>query len=593
MLESIDTLFEEFDVLDPFADQDDIPTQRRNELVVRPYPTLVPCSVCGGHEVVTIEQMKTTHVPKCKTTRAKNIVWKDAGHYCADCNARRSTWIVLDRGDGTYIAKAAFDVSEIVVDLTNGWIVRSSVCGKHNVLSVSAVAGGMGLILTFNHPLLRHMDCPGWMQEKVKAEATKSIGGQLKLAFEKYAVEVRDVRALAIQRMAFSMHGKVPDDYLINPDEWPEYVVKDLMTYPALCAVWPQIARNYRYRTSLTGVMVNTDVPNWRTFYMSTDYDNDGRRIEKKVPRAVNATLNAITTAFPPTLARYIHLDRPVTTNVELMFRSVATRVMEGARGYVRLDNGVGGMENVDAKWCALMEATTARTIKKAFGLYARHRRVLGGENPSLRKVKDMCGFVDYLWDALAYIHGTSLVKAIDAAIDYHNDIARRRADEYARYSGISADLATIRPVIALPECTDKDVEWFRFLETAGDLYQDGSDMGHCVGGYAATACGCNGSRVCYIFSLRMVNGDRATAEVSWDGRVNQSRGPHNCENTASKRLRHVLESWLSKNEWEVQEVAGKKPEAPKPFVEIADPMEPAPAVARVPGLDYDDPFAE
>ena len=94
----------------------------------------------------------------------------------------------------------------------------------------------------------------------------------------------------------------------------------------------------------------------------------------------------------------------------------------------------------------------------------------------------------------------------------------------------------TAFPPIPLPKSPG-----VRFLGSVGAVYQEGKNMGHCIGGLATEA----RDGAYYLFHVEY-DGQRASVQVSRQGEVIQSKGPHNADNTAAEFGKQVLSRWGS-----------------------------------------------
>jgi len=211
----------------------------------------------------------------------------------------------------------------------------------------------------------------------------------------------------------------------------------------------------------------------------------------------------------------YVRLPRPITDRVELMALLGYVRSVPPEALYNRLHLN------------AVLFATREQ-IMRGWELYADQ---FPGSSKNPYRTSDMVSLMNYASD-YPDAHRGNFVGLVKKSIEYHNNITRerhfRQADLYGR------DAQTALPPIPLPE-----VDGIKFLDTAGEIAQEGIEMNHCVGSYTSRAI----KGYCYLFSISHEN-ERATVEVSPEGRVVQSKGPRNHNNTATKWAARILDNW-------------------------------------------------
>lgn len=113
----------------------------------------------------------------------------------------------------------------------------------------------------------------------------------------------------------------------------------------------------------------------------------------------------------------------------------------------------------------------------------------------------------------------------------------------------VPASTKTARPPIPLPM-----IRGVRFLETMGDLVDEGRRMNHCV----ATRRGAAAAGECFVFAIDDGVGGFATVQVDAQGRVVESRGPKNRDNSTSSWARRALSRW-GRGFWAVRVGLGEK----------------------------------
>jgi len=173
-----------------------------------------------------------------------------------------------------------------------------------------------------------------------------------------------------------------------------------------------------------------------------------------------------------------------------------------------------------------IANADTA-SIKRAMQRLATSRHI----KLSSRRTVDVNEFVQTLLDYPEATHG-GIVGLTDACIDWHRAQNERTLAELLDRLG--EDQATQRPPIELPSSLH-----IHFLERTHAVIQEGQEMQHCISSYAkATVQG-----HCYLFHIDYQD-TQATVEVSPQGHIVQSKGPHNKPTAASVWGRKQLKAW-------------------------------------------------
>jgi hypothetical protein len=128
--------------------------------------------------------------------------------------------------------------------------------------------------------------------------------------------------------------------------------------------------------------------------------------------------------------------------------------------------------------------------------------------------------------------HAGNIVGLADKAIDWHRYEQEREIQKQVDELGAETKAAT--PPIPLP-----DQPGIRFLVTVDDICQEGSEMSHCLAGYSKDAV----KGHCYLFHVEH-NGERASVQVDFMGKVVQAHGPGNRRNNAEAWGKRVLKRW-------------------------------------------------
>lgn len=95
-----------------------------------------------------------------------------------------------------------------------------------------------------------------------------------------------------------------------------------------------------------------------------------------------------------------------------------------------------------------------------------------------------------------------------------------------------------------LPEFDEQSEGRFYFLDTVDAIHTEADRMGHCIASYSHEAV--NGD--CYLFHVDY-KGQMASIEMSATGHIHQSKGPRNCQNTATEWGAKAISEWV--RNWE------------------------------------------
>ncbi len=127
----------------------------------------------------------------------------------------------------------------------------------------------------------------------------------------------------------------------------------------------------------------------------------------------------------------------------------------------------------------------------------------------------------------------------VKRSFDWHRVENQARMVARTKKAGYTPETLTAIPPIDLTKL-DKSV---KLIKNVGELHDEGAQMGHCVASYASSAV----KGYSYIFSISR-EGERATVELcSNPWQINQSRGPHNQANKASKWAEKYFYNFIKK----------------------------------------------
>lgn len=330
----------------------------------------------------------------------------------------------------------------------------------------------------------------------VVGRTERAIRGMVHEAWKRTLATI-DPEVLEVQKKVFSVSFGYEEARLVMEPEFYKhpFIVRDVKSYPAaaiaafLCG---------RLRSTEKGIEVMSD---WKSLFSPTGESY----------RSLNRTLTnlpgGITPALMLKLRRFI-LPRAITNRLEL----TGTILAHSADRHRHI-----------RAWSFATEGQ----IKEAM------RRISADcqQELSPRRWADVESVVSYLGD-FPDDHNGNLIGLTEKAIRWHRDV-RRGAIE-ADLGRFDQDTKLAKPAIPLP-----GIPGIRFLETVGELCEEGRDMEHCAASYASRAV----DGACFLFHVEH-EGEKATAEVNWFGQVVQSRGPRNRDNVAAEWGKRELAKW-------------------------------------------------
>ncbi|WP_425395404.1 PcfJ domain-containing protein [Aeoliella sp.] len=334
---------------------------------------------------------------------------------------------------------------------------------------------------------------------------------------------------LAIQKTAFHTAMEVSSLFKDTRLYQHPYLEKDLLTYPAAAtvlaiaprALWKQgvIDVTNRCRADLQGLVLQ-HAQNWRAVLSPS-----GRSY-----RSLSRTLVQLPGRVPlyllPHLAE-VELERPVVDRVELIALLEAACYLHDLRPlHAELVEAPQSPNLRVFKHAKRAELTQAmQSVAMALGCEL-----------SSRRAENIGAMARYLM-AYPEPHYGRIGGLTRKSIAWHRAGARDRLVELHSQHEEYFDTATTLPSIDLPKSSH-----LTFLRTAGDVYQEGNRMKHCVAQLANKAIA--GS--CYLFHCNY-DGCHATIEVDQSGRIIEARGPFNQHNLAVDYGTRSLEVWGSK----------------------------------------------
>lgn len=248
-------------------------------------------------------------------------------------------------------------------------------------------------------------------------------------------------------------------------------------------------------KTNAHHTAVLKDLCDWRKWFAPT------------VPnKALNKTLDKLPVGISPrqiVRMSVMHLEKPITTRLHISF------ALSGSEHYH------WGLHE------RIVLSASDELIKAA-------AEAIGRRLTAKSKLRDISDTVNLILDYPQAFTGDLLGLARRSAAwheETHTKIER----------GLSDNHLLPVPNIDLDHLKEQGIT---LLATAGDVYEEGKRMHHCVGSYASKAA----EGHCYLFHVEY-NGERATIEISPRGYALQGYGPTNAKNAACEYGAKQLEA--------------------------------------------------
>lgn len=548
-------------------------TEVRKSEEVKTLPALeLPCHECGSRnyqsvKLIVREEPKTIcdgcwHVippkkfgkpcKKCGDTKTHQRAGSSdvrPRFVCADCGAFRSVYVV-EYGRTLTITAANGSIWTIEFDMFR---LILGIGMKQDRISYNIAVQVFSKYHAFKsiiHKITGSSNAPadswtGKLAAKKSDRAAKRLYPVFSNWWDEY-VKPSELVVLA-QKKIYSCIGSIPSKVLDNTEIWSsEIALKDMTRTRSACFA-------FLYYDEEKDKIVKDYNPFFDNEANAQEYaDNHFPKPEnwmrmfsdKKLPRAARITLanlpggisaRAFSTFFDENALEYI--GHPRTTRLEfLAWRRISENSHWGTtRPWVK----------------RVLLAATSEQIKRAYNIYSEHNfRFANVQKMSIRKERNVNSFFSWLADMDEEFTGNSIVKLTEAVAYWHQTMVARRGLKSIERLRIKREFPTLVPIKELPTT---EVGELRFLRSAGELLDDYEKMRHCIYTYIPYACGIEKDKTSFIFTLdiKKIVDDKeviisATAEVSLDGEVIQSRGPRNCSNIAAEELRSILLDWVA-----------------------------------------------
>jgi len=333
-----------------------------------------------------------------------------------------------------------------------------------------------------------------------------------------------------VQLISLRIAGRVPSLAQEAALFREPYILKDVLRYRAAAIalaylqsdLWRPPVRAEQAAPNLPSRGVEASEPSlagllgamtdWRSLFSP-----DG-----KPYRSLNRTLMNLPPDVPPELVcqlNRIRLERPVVNWLEFTTLMLYVSTADAAPPEAGLNR------------LRIFHHATAAEIADAV------RRIGTCTNRQLhpRRPDDLRFAIRYLCDHPEPYHG-NLSGLVDRVIRWHRraherERLERQIDRLGGY-----DQPAVPPPIPLPA-----VPGVTFLGTVGEIVEEGVRMCHCIATRAEDAL--HGR--CYLFHIEH-QGERASVEVSPQGKIAEAQGPHNTDNAAVWWGAAQLRAWAA-----------------------------------------------
>ncbi len=229
-----------------------------------------------------------------------------------------------------------------------------------------------------------------------------------------------------------------------------------------------------------------------------------------KTYRALNKTLMNLPPQIPELIVcslHKIHIHKPLTDRLEFLAYLLSENIFH---------------QNI-------FRNSRSEQIKKAFKIYCDY--TIQDVTYSTRKFND---FIIFLKDYRNEFHG-NIIDLTKRSIKWHNEFGFWDFEIISQNEhNIDLNQETAKPPIPLPVNNH-----IRFLNTSGDILEEGRIMKHCVATYIDLAV----AGKTYLFHIDY-NGEQATAEIDRVGNIRQIKGVENRHNSACDYGMLVLGEW-------------------------------------------------
>lgn len=299
-----------------------------------------------------------------------------------------------------------------------------------------------------------------------------------------------DQTVLQVQRAVFAATADYPWILVHHPEDIysDKYIVRDIISYRAAA-----LATKMTYYPG--------DMSNWMSMFADNGI----------LYRSLTKTLMNFPGGIPSSMAKnfpLIRLPHPMTERAPLLLALA--------------------MASLPIEWQFMdiaYKATPAQ-IKYALKLLEKHTH----EKAPFRRASSM-GKLAWFIGGNVDKHNGNIVGLTEKAIKAHQN-RQNLALEVLRQSNDYDNPVKNPP--ALPNNPN-----ITFLDKVGLILEEGTQMNHCVGGYAKLAA----RGECYLFHVNYAETE-ATVQVDSQGNVVQSHGPNNCTNAASLYGVKELTKW-------------------------------------------------
>lgn len=352
-----------------------------------------------------------------------------------------------------------------------------------------------------------------WKNQKIG----KLINAAVRPEYDKWLATL-DPKVIEVERMIFKMVGPA------NILSW-QHMTKFHKTW-----LDPLIVREMtQYRAFRAFMVSRTD---WQFYDYKVEYLLKWRSLLSYTGKSYHA-LNKTLDTWPGGVPNYM-ID-------QLAYHTLRRHITDRVELILNLAHRFDWDRHAD-----IYQFATHDEIARAFKRVARHMHY---DDWSLRSAKHISQFVGLIHDYRGE-HNGNIVGLAEKSMEWHDHREEREAIEniarQERYATQQLDYDALllkfkNELTALPPIELPVDPRIKFLNSVSDMYDESKLMGHCIDQYAPM--GVSGSA--YYFHVEY-DSEMASVEVTKDGYVTQSFGPHNSFNKATKWARGTLSSWAS-----------------------------------------------
>ncbi len=376
--------------------------------------------------------------------------------------------------------------------------------------------------------------CNKWATKKTGMAIAKRVALQLNRL--KAAIpEIVQIHKIVFNAIGPKNYKDACSKYLNEKSFWDknQYFIKDLRNYKAAAIMFFEkswsvldfskwinkyLPTEIKYTKKDNKEVTTRYVDNWIEI---TDWDDGYNKSEKAICKPYPALMKTLLKVKPFALRR---VSKVLTCG----------KIEKTFENFFEFKCFILGMEHHRGReHRKTLEFSTAEQFKKAIRIVDRFLHT----KTDMRKSTEIYNALSFILDAP--VEGDCKILGLaQRSIEWHrNEQAMKlKLDEEKRLK-----LCKLPP-IELPKSTRETT--IEFLKTVGEIIDEGSNNGHCLGSYWQRAV----DGKCYLFRIKKGN-HIANAEVTREGRLNQIHGPgnRNKDNDAVRLGKIHLNNWCEK----------------------------------------------